>query len=371
MKQAEKLKSQTSGYSFENNAREAFPAVSLMQLPSSPRYERTLVQIFVYPLLHNVPTYTSTTPRPPFGGPFTHWAMRLFEGLAEEDDLELVIDREHTSTGDTTEDVSTSTLEEGLDALLGDDLLGGVEGALVLDGLTRRHHHATTDGVKRVRGNTGTGGDAPTEDEGGKEVVLESTGQDNGLDRVVHAEVETTVDDDTGDGGHEATVETGNTVRGEGLAVDVNETVELAGTTALGVLVVVRKTGTGVVERVDEEERGSTSSLKNLSARGPHHSLRAGETYTTGGEVASHPPGVAVTLLLEAEHLLELVAESEVQGLGREVTDDVGSVTTPERHQTLIGHGALEAVANAGVLAVETTGLQHLLLLGVVSVVCS
>lgn len=38
--------------------------------------------------------------------------MRLFEGLAKEDQLDLVVDGEHTSTGDTTEDVSTGTLEE-------------------------------------------------------------------------------------------------------------------------------------------------------------------------------------------------------------------------------------------------------------------
>ena len=193
--------------------------------------------------------------------------MRLFEGLAEKDDLELVVDREHTSTGDTTEDVGTGTLEQGLDTLLGNDLLGGVEGALVLDGLTRGHHHTTTDGVERVRGDTRTSGNAPTEEERGKEVVLERASEDDRLDGVVHAEVETTVDDDTGNGGHEATVETGNTVGGESLAVDVNETVELAGTTALGVLGVIRKTGTGVVERVDEEERRSTGSLGETVSR--------------------------------------------------------------------------------------------------------
>ena len=268
---------------------------------------------------------------------------RLFEGLAEEEDLELIVDGEHTSTGNTTENVGTGTLEEGADTLLGDNLAGGIERALVLDGLTRGHHHSSTNGVKRVGGDTGTSGDAPTEEERGKEVVGEGTGKDDRLDGIVHAEVETTVDDDTSDGGHETTVETGNTVRGEGLAVDVNETVELALTTALGVLGIVGKTGTGVVKGVDEEERSGTSG-------------------TTGGQVTGHPPPVTITVLLETEHLLELVAESEVQGLGGEVTDDVGSVTTPERHHTLVGHGTLEAVNDTVVLAVKTTSLQHLIL---------
>ena len=131
--------------------------------------------------------------------------------------------------------------------------------------LTGGHHHAATDGVKGVRGDTGTSGDGPTEKEGGKEVTLKRTSEEDGLDGVVHAEVETTVDNDTGDGGHEATVETGNTVRGEGLLVDVDETVELALTTLGGRLGVVGKTGTGVVQGVDEEEGSGTGKLVRVS----------------------------------------------------------------------------------------------------------
>lgn len=61
--------------------------------------------------------------------------MRLFEGLAEEEELGLVVDGEHTSTGDTTEDVSTGTLEEGSDTLLGEDLSGSIDRRGVLNGL--------------------------------------------------------------------------------------------------------------------------------------------------------------------------------------------------------------------------------------------
>jgi len=188
-------------------------------------------------------------------------AGAALEGLAEHDDLELIVDREHTGTGDTTENVGTGTLEERLDTLLGDDLLEGIHGALVLDGLTRGHHHATTDSVKGIRSDTSTSGDAPTEGERSEEVVLEVTGEDDGLDGVVHAEVETTVDDDTEDGGTETTVETSDTIGSESLAVDVNQAVKLTLATLLGGLGVVGKTGTGVVEGVDEEERSGTGSL--------------------------------------------------------------------------------------------------------------
>lgn len=190
-----------------------------------------------------------------------HLTGAALEGLAEEKDLELIVDGQDTSTGHTTENVGTSTLEERLDTLLGHNLAGSIQGTVVLDGLTRGHHHTTSDGVERVRGDTGTGGDTPTEGERSQEVVGQRTDQDDGLERVVHTEVETTVDDDTSDGRHETTVQTGNTVRGQGLAVDVDETVELTVTTLLGVLGIVGQTGTGVVERVHEEEGGGTGSL--------------------------------------------------------------------------------------------------------------
>lgn len=194
-------------------------------------------------------------------------AGTTLEGLSEEQELELIVDGQHTSTGDTTENVGTSTLEQGLDTLLGDDLAESIEGRRVLDGLTRGHHHTPTDGVKRVRGNTGTGGDSPTKSERGEEVVGERTGEQDGLQGVVHAEVQTTVDDDTGDGGTETTVQTGNTVSGEGLAVDIDETVELTLTTLLGGLGIVGKTGTGVVQRVDEEQGSGTSGLESFVSK--------------------------------------------------------------------------------------------------------
>jgi hypothetical protein len=83
--------------------------------------------------------------------------------LSEHEELELVVSSEHTSTSDGTEDVGTcnkrldmdkrqkkgggeerihtSSLEEGFGSLLLYDLTEGMNGGLVLDGLTRSHHH--------------------------------------------------------------------------------------------------------------------------------------------------------------------------------------------------------------------------------------
>lgn len=104
---------------------------------------------------------------------------------------------------------------------------------------------------------------------------------------VVDTEVETAVDDDTDNGRDKATVETGKAIRREGLFVDVNEAVELTGSSALRRLRIVRETRTSVVKRVDEEEGRGTSR-------------------TTGCDVTSEPLPVAV-ILLEAEQGLEVV----------------------------------------------------------------
>ena len=50
--------------------------------------------------------------------------------------------------------------------------------------------------------------------------------------------------------------------------------------------------------------------------------------------------------------------EGKVQGLGREVTNDVGGVSTPEGDKTLITVGADKAVGNALVGRSETTLLD-------------
>lgn len=112
-----------------------------------------------------------------------------------------------------------------------------------------------------------------------------------------------------------------STYRLQGFDVHINQAVELALATLLGRLVVVGQTGTGVVERVDEGQRGS-----------------AGQT--TRGHVAAEPLEVAILVLLEAKEVLEVVLEGKVQGLGGEVTDDVGKVSTPQRGEALVSDDA-------------------------------
>lgn len=94
--------------------------------------------------------------------------------LAKDNHLELVIHSKDTSTRNSTKDVGASTLEEGLGTLLRQDLLESIQGALVLDGLSRGHHHPSADSVNGVRCKTRTVGDQPTKSKAGKEVVLQT-----------------------------------------------------------------------------------------------------------------------------------------------------------------------------------------------------
>jgi hypothetical protein len=65
--------------------------------------------------------------------------------------LDLVEAREHTGTGDTAQDVGAGATEERRESFVLEDLAGAIERALVLDSFARGHHHATTDGIERVR----------------------------------------------------------------------------------------------------------------------------------------------------------------------------------------------------------------------------
>merc|ERR1711964_575525 len=103
----------------------------------------------------------------------TVWECLLLELAVLEVDvgsLELVETDKDKSTGEATEDVRAGTLEEGGDTLLLEDHVEGADRRLVLVGVlaTRNHHHAATDGVDRVRGDTGDGGHGVAEAELGE-----------------------------------------------------------------------------------------------------------------------------------------------------------------------------------------------------------
>jgi len=208
--------------------------------------------------------------------------------------------------------------------------------------LAGSHHHTRTNSVERVGGETNSRSDGPAKEKRGKEVSLEGTSEDKGLDDVHYAEPEATVENNTNDGWQKATVETSNTVRGDGLLNHVHETVILTLATS-GVLDIVGKTNADVVQRVEKQESGRTMS-------------------STRGKSTDHPPPVAVALLLIGEHRFVGIAESKVQGLSWKVADDTRGIAAPEGGGTLLSDDALEAPVDAGVRLGETTKAEQLVL---------
>jgi hypothetical protein len=192
-----------------------------------------------------------------------------------------------------------------------------VKGKLGLLGVGGRGlYHTTSNGIERIRSETRAGSDDPSEQEGGKEVTLEGSNENNRLEGIVHTEIETSVDDDTSDGGTETTVQTTDTIGSKRLPVDINQTVELTftawpplahdsikkrnlvamveeevffrGDTFLCGLCVVGQSSTGVIQRVDKHKRACTSS-------------------STRSQVTSKPHPVTISFLLKSKHSLEVI----------------------------------------------------------------
>ena len=91
---------------------------------------------------------------------------------------------------------------------------------------TRGHHHTTSDGINWVGSKTRDNSNSPTEEEGSQEGTTFTN--EDWLDSIVDTEVKTSEDEDTDTGDGETSVETGNTVGGDGLLVDINETIVLS-----------------------------------------------------------------------------------------------------------------------------------------------
>ena len=91
---------------------------------------------------------------------------------------------------------------------------------------TRGHHHTTSDGINWVGSKTRDNSNSPTEEEGSHEGTTFTN--EDWLDSIVDTEVKTSVDEDTDTGDGETSVETGNTVGGDGLLVDIDETIVLS-----------------------------------------------------------------------------------------------------------------------------------------------
>jgi hypothetical protein len=187
----------------------------------------------------------------------------------------------------------------------------------------------TTDSVEWVRGvSSGNGRDLGATELGGgtEDTILVLLVRVVSREGVEETEVGSTVWDDSHDGNTNTVVESSDSGRLDSLGKAVNETTELTlSDTDIG-----SETGTGVVKWVDDQE--GTGSGKTSSS------------HVDEEEFSEF--GILVGL---REHGLDGVLERKVEGLGREVTDDVGHVTTPEGADSLLTADTGEAVNDTGV----------------------
>jgi len=59
--------------------------------------------------------------------------------------------------------------------------------------------------------------------------------------------------------------------------------------------------------------------------------------------------------IVRREHFLECILEGKVESLGREVSDDIGKISSPESEQSLLLIDSNEAVGDSGVTRDFTT----------------
>merc|ERR1719309_1582021 len=252
--------------------------------------------------------------------------------------LELVKSSQHTSTGNTSENVGTGSFHHGHEPFSLHNLDSTVNGALVLDSTTRGHHHTSSDGVNGIGHEASGDSYSPAKKEGGKDISVLAN-QDR-LEGVKQAEVHATVDEDSNSRDDKASVEPHDTIGLQGLDINIDETIELSFTTlALGI---VGQSGPAVVKGVDEEKRHGSCSSSRGNVRCELPLLRG--------------------ILRGGEDGLDAVLEGEVERLGGEVSDDIGQVATPQGVDSFRCENPLETVDDSIVRPVQTSLLDHLIL---------
>jgi len=256
--------------------------------------------------------------------------------------LEGIVADQDKGTTSTSEDVGKGTLEESLRTFVGSDLLDAVESSGVKDVLsTRLHHESSSNGIQWVGEET-----SDTSDELGNHKLKDDVtvrSQEGSLESIVTTEVGTSVGDNTEDGDTETSVKTHSTISLNDLSKTINKTLELSVfNTSTGIS---SQSSSGEVQWVDEEEGSGTSS-------------------TSGGEVTEEEPPELSLGVEWAKVLLVGILEGEVKSLSREVSDDVGEVTSVEGTVTFFLWDSGEDITNTLVwvgseLGVGSLGLEQ------------
>jgi len=248
-----------------------------------------------------------------------------------------VIEHKNHGSANGTESIRSETLVERSSTFVSNDTSETVSGTPV-EALFHRlfglHLEATTDGVKGIGGgggakDSGLGGSKGGQHTHETKVIFVRVDANDGVEG---SELYATISDDTHDRDAESVVEGQEATLLDRLAEAIAEAAEIA----LARADIGGETGTGVIQGVDDGQRSGTGS-------------------TTRRKIGAEKlPELGLGVVL-GEQLLDLILERQIEGLGGKITDDVGSVTAPERLHALLGLDTSETVANAGV-ARDLTG---------------
>jgi len=283
--------------------------------------------------------HTGATRRQEFNKPLHAAAvLRVCESKAEKKSLLEaqsllggVVKHQHHRGTDGTESIGGETLVKRPHALVLDNAREAMAGALiqtVFRGLLGLHLEAATNGIEGVSGGGGAQHSGLGGGEGGQhthdaKIIFVRVQANDGIEG---AELDTTVGNNTHDGDTETVVEGQETALGDGLSEAIAEAFEitLAGTD------IGSEAGTGVIQGVDDGEGRGTGG-------------------TAGREIRAEELPELCLGIVSGEQLLDLILEGKIEGLGWEITDNVGAVATPEGAHALLGLDTSEGIANAGV----------------------
>jgi len=143
---------------------------------------------------------------------------------------------------------------------------------------------------------------------------------------IEETKVYSTVWDDSYNRNSDSVVKGSDTSGGNGLLDTVGKTGELG----LSSSYIRGKTGTGVIQWVDD-------------AKG------SGSSQTSRGHVDQKEFSKFFILIGFREHSLDGILEGKVEGLGREISNDIGSISTPEGLDSLLTGYTGETVDDTGV----------------------
>jgi len=245
--------------------------------------------------------------------------------------LDFVIQDKDEGTTSSTENVRESSLEESSSSFVLGNLSPAVEGTVVkLLLLSCLHHESSSHSIEWVGDDTtdsgDTLGDGPLGNNAGI-LLLFASSEQGSLSSVIQTKVSSSVDDDTLDGNSESLVQSKRTSLSGGLGQAVNKSGEFSGGTTSNIS---SQTSSCEIEWVDNSQRGGTSK-------------------TTTGQVGREERQELGLWVVLREESLDSILEGKVESLGREVSDDVRHVSSPEGSNTLLSGNTREAVDHTSV----------------------